>query len=299
MTMQESPDKNQDEMDQWIGRSQSAKGVITPDPVRAMAATLNQDCPDLAPGTPLPRGWHWLYFHSIAKTQDLGPDGHAQRGEFLPPITLPRRMWAGGRFTFHAPLTLGAQITQRSTIENIAFKQGRSGALAFVTVRHELTNEAGELCVTDEQDIVYREGHKNAEKSGAAGGSSAPGSPTPAPQGAMWDMTIQPDPVLLFRFSALTFNGHRIHYDRDYCRDQEGYPGLVFHGPLTALLLLGFMEHNCAPDALKKMSYRGVAPLFDLDAFQIEGKREGGHVSAWAKTPEGHLAMQAEAEIDC
>lgn len=276
-----------DFLSQWVGKTETAHDVIAPKPTHLMEMTLDRQ-PSLAEGDPLPSLWHWIYFLSSAPMSGLGRDGHPAVGGFLPPVGLPRRMWAGGRFTFASPLPIGAQATKLSTIDKVALKEGRSGPLCFVTVRHQVSVR-GEECFTEEHDIVYRE-------------DPAPGSPTPKPTAPPEDATVSetiiPSEVMLFRYSALTFNGHRIHYDLDYCRDVEGYPGLVFHGPLTATVLAGLAERS-AGKALRRFSFRAVSPLFHTAPFGIHGKLSehgsGSGMSLWATTPDGHLAMSAEA----
>jgi 3-methylfumaryl-CoA hydratase len=248
-----------------------------------MQSTLGR-IPHLSDGDELPPLWHWLYFLEAKPAGELGRDGHPAKGGFLPPVTLPRRMWAGGRFSFHAPLRLGAPVRKVSTISNIVEKEGRTGPLCFVTVQHEVY--AGEiLAVTEEQDIVYRE-------------DSSPDAPTPplkaAPGDAEITEEVAPGPVTLFRYSALTFNGHRIHYDVDYARDVEGYDGLVFHGPLTATLLIDLATHTVGRQPTR-FSFRGLAPISGNSPFHIEGRRDGDTMRLWARRHDGVLSMQAEA----
>jgi len=185
---------------EWIGKTESRSDTVTSGPVAALSATLDREDPEPQPGDPLPHLWHWLFFLDRHRTSELGPDWHARRGGLLPPIPLPRRMWAGSRFEFHRLLLVGDQITRATRVIDIKEKSGRSGPLVFVVVRHEISNDRG-LAVAEEHDIVYRD-H----------GPGAP--PQAAPSDAAWERTIQSDDVLLFRYSALTFNGHRIHYDR-------------------------------------------------------------------------------------
>jgi 3-methylfumaryl-CoA hydratase len=191
---------------EWIGRTEQRADTATPVPVAAMSATLDRDDPEPLAGTELPPLWHWLYFLPLARASEIGPDGHPRRGGFLPPVDLPRRMFAGGRYEFHHPLQVGDAITRQSRIIDVSGKQGRSGALVFVTVRHEIANARG-VAITEEHDIVYRD-NPSAD--------APPAAPQPAPEGAEFSREIVADPVLLFRYSALTFNGHRIHYDRSY-----------------------------------------------------------------------------------
>jgi 3-methylfumaryl-CoA hydratase len=261
----------------WIGKTETLQDTITAWPLSALAATLDRE----APGEVVPPLWHWLYFLPTHAQSELGPDGHARRGGFLPPVELPRRMWAGGRFEFHDSLRVGDRATRTSRIASVVEKQGRTGALVFVVVRHEIVTERG-LALSEEHDIVYR-GHPQAGES-------------PAPQAEQntydWQRTVHPDDVLLFRYSALTFNGHRIHYDRRYCTDVEHYPGLVVHGPLVATMLLGLV-----PDAVSKFSFRAVSPLFDTEPFVVRGRREGSGASLSACATGGRLAMTASAEF--
>jgi 3-methylfumaryl-CoA hydratase len=274
-------------LQQWAGRSETLHDVVRPDAVAALAATL--DYPQAPPhGAPLPPLWHWINFWAVSPQSQLGEDGHPRRGGFLPPVPLPRRMWAGGRLTFPAPLPVGASIARTSTIKDIAQKNGAGGQLIFVTVRHEIHHE-GRLAITEEHDIVYR-------------GLPAPGAPAPAPKAppsdARWSRTITPDPVLLFRYSALTFNGHRIHYDRSYVTGVEGYPGLVVHGPLIATLLMELLRAELPAAQVAEFSFRAVSPLFDTAPFTVCGRPNGdGSVTLWAQNSKGELAMQAEAKL--
>lgn len=268
----------------WIGRTETRDERIEPMQAVKMAATLDRPAPK--PGDPLPPGWHWMFFNAAEPREALGPDGHPKRGGFLPPVELPRRMWAGGRLVFHAPLRVGAHATRRSEILKVESKSGKSGDLVFVTVKHRIEAE-GALALEEEHDIVYRDA--------PAPGTLAP-KPVAPPSGAEISRTIVPDPTLLFRYSALTFNGHRIHYDQPYATKVEFYPGLIFHGPLTATLLMALCEElGGAP--LARFSFRGVAPLFDTAPFAIKAKREGSSINAWAETPEGALAMAAEGLV--
>jgi 3-methylfumaryl-CoA hydratase len=274
----------------WTGKSQTDADVVTPTPCAALAATLDRS-PERPPaGTPLPPLWHWLYFLPLHRQSEIGADGHATRGGFLPPITLPRRMWAGSQVAFHAPLRVGDAITRTSTIESITPKSGRSGELVFVKVRHEIRRDAdAALAVTEFHDIVYREAARPGDPAPAA---------QPAPASSRWQRAWVPDDVLLFRYSALTFNGHRIHYDRRYVTQVEGYPGLVVHGPLIATLLLDLLGRE-QPDAeVARYEFRAVRPLFDLHPFTVCGEpRDDGTVQLWARDHEGALAMTATATL--
>jgi 3-methylfumaryl-CoA hydratase len=270
----------------WIGREEERSEPILLSVVQAMAATL--DLERSAPaGAPLPPGWQWLFFNPVVRRNELGIDGHPRRGGFLPPIELPRRLWAGSRVRYLADLPVEAQATRRSRILKIENKAGKSGSLSFLTVEHTISCD-GVARICEEQDIVYRE-------------ATPPGTAVvPAPRRhdgvPQWSRGVEPDTTLLFRYSALTFNGHRIHYDQAYARDQEGYPDLVVHGPLTATLLQQFALEHGAGRALTRFDFRGVTPLFVGRAFQLEGRQvEDGTLALWARGPDGDLAMSATA----
>jgi 3-methylfumaryl-CoA hydratase len=274
---------------QWLGKAEARADTITAVPAAALAATLDRDDAVPQAGDPLPPLWHWLYFLPLHRQSELGPDGHAARGGFLPPVPLPRRMWAGGRLQFHRPLKIGDAVTRESRIVDVTHKEGRSGALVFVLVRHEIA--LGEqIALTEEHDIVYRDNPR-------------PDDPAPKPQAAPaapdWQREIRPDDVLLFRYSALTFNGHRIHYDRRYVTGTEGYPGLVVHGPLIATLLLDLLRRNLPQATVAQFSFRAVKPLFDIEPFYVCGKldADGKGAQLWAKDAGGGLAMDARAVL--
>jgi 3-methylfumaryl-CoA hydratase len=272
----------------WIGRAETRADQVTPTPVAALAATLDRDDPPPAPGDPLPPLWHWLYFLPLARQSEIGPDGHPKRGGFLPPVPLPRRMWAGGRLDFLQPLHIGERVERTSRIADVTSKQGRTGPLVFVLVRHEIAGERG-LAIVEEHDIVYRGEPQPGER--AAG--------RPAPRAAAWMRTIHPDDVLLFRYSALTFNGHRIHYDRRYVTEVEGYPGLVVHGPLIATLLVDLLRRHRPEATVTRFAFRALSPLFDVAPFSVNGKMEDGkaRVSLWAANAAGELSMDATADL--
>ncbi|WP_320178926.1 MaoC family dehydratase N-terminal domain-containing protein [Roseovarius pacificus] len=273
-------------VESWIGRTETNNDTLRTEPAHFMQATIGREA-TLQAGDSLPPLWHWLYFLEAKPLGELGRDGHPKKGGFLPPVVLPRRMWAGGRFEFHAPAPLGAVVTKRSTIKNIVEKNGRSGALCFVTVLHELFLEDGTLALTEEHDIVYREDpHPDAPKP----------APTPAPTQAKVSEVVTPSQVMLFRYSALTFNGHRIHYDVDYARSVEGYEGLVFHGPLTATLLIDLAARTFG-QAPKSFEFRGLAPLAGLQPFHIEGNCDGGAMQLWARRYDGAKSVQAVAKF--
>lgn len=275
-------------LQQWVGKTTTSDDLITLGAVNALAAILDRP-PLFAAGTALPPLWHWIYFWSVAPQAELGSDGHPQRGGFLPPVPLPRRMWAGGRLKFGPPLPIGVVATRTSRIQNVTDKRGTSGNLAFVTVQHQVAH-AGQVSITEEHDIVYR-----AMPEPGAAASSAKLAPTEA----AWSRTITPDPVLLFRYSALTFNGHRIHYDRSYASEVEGYPGLIVHGPLIATLLADLLQRQLPDAQLVEFNFRAVGPLFDTEPFTVCGQpdADGRSVRLWAKNSRGELAMQAEATL--
>lgn len=270
----------------WVGRETSQTDFIHSKPVEALAATLDLDHAP-SEGEALPPGWQWLFFNPVAPRRELGVDGHPARGGFLPPIELPRRMWAGSRIRYLADLPVGQPATRHSRISNVVNKTGKRGALWFVTVEHTtLHNDT--VCIQEEQDIVYRE----ATPPGAA----APATPPRYEETAQWGRDFTPDTTLLFRYSALTFNGHRIHYDQPYACNEEGYPGLVVHGPLTATLLQQLALEHGGGRPLARFDFRGVAPLFVSRPFRLEGKQaEDGTLALWARGPDGELAMSATA----
>ncbi len=275
----------------WVGRSESASDTIAATPCAAMAATLDQPAERPATGTALPPLWHWLYFLPLHRQSDIGPDGHARRGGLMPPVSLPRRMWAGSQFTFHSPIRVGDLVRRVSTIESVDEKSGRTGPLVFVKVRHEVfCNESGDAALTEFHDIVYREP--------AAPGEAAP-PPKAAPASAAWERVIVPDDVLLFRYSALTFNGHRIHYDRRYVTEVEGYPGLIVHGPLIATLLMDLLRRERPETKVSRFEFRAIRPTFDLHPFSVHGEpaRDGKSVRLWARDHERWLTMDATAEL--
>ncbi|SDE40773.1 3-methylfumaryl-CoA hydratase [Paracoccus isoporae] len=270
-----------------IGRTERLVQTISAERATGLAATLDLDHAP-ADGDPLPPGWHWLQFNPFVRQRDVGQDGHPKRGGFLPAVNLPRRMWAGGRLTHHAPLTIGREAEKVSEIMAVKAKSGRAGQLVFVTLKHRLSQD-GKLCIEEEQDIVYREA--------AAPGAAKPAL-SPAPKGATRSEEFTPDPVRLFRFSALTSNGHRIHYDRTYAREEEDYRDIVVHGPLTAILLQGFAT-STSRGRLTRFEFRGTAPLFADRPFKLEaGAEADGAIPLWAKGPDGELAMQATAVVE-
>ena len=275
----------------WIGKTETLSDDITAAPVRALSATLDRDDPAPVPGTALPPLWHWLYFLPQQRQSELGPDGHAKRGGFLPPVPLPRRMWAGGRLQWlqSNPLVVGDAVQRISRIESVTHKAGRTGDLLFVLVKHEVHNIRG-LALTEEHDIVYR---------AAAQPNDRVPVPVAAEKGAAWQREIVPDDVLLFRYSALTFNGHRIHYDRRYVTQVEGYPGLMVHGPLIATLLVDLVRRHVPAAFIERFNFKAVRPTFDLHPFRLNGQpsEDGKTVRLWAEDHECWLTMQATAEL--
>lgn len=278
------------DLKQWVGRSESRSDWINPNHVAALSATLDREDAYPQAGDPVAPGFHWTLFPPLARQSELGPDGHPKKGGFLPPITLPRRMWAGGRLQFHQPLKVGEKVERVSVIERVEEKSGKSGHLAFVTVRHILSGSNGPA-IEEEHDIVYRE----APAADAA--KPAPGATPLVVAAGPWCRQIVPDDVLLFRYSALTFNGHRIHYDRRYVTGVEGYPGLIVHGPLIATLLLDLFRRQLPQATLARFSFKVLRPTFDISPFNIDGgPGDGpGHYRLWSTDNQGAMAMEAEA----
>ena len=277
-------------LESWIGRTETRTDVIAPTPVAALAATLDRDDPPPQAGDPLPPLWHWMYFLDIRRRSELGRDGHPAKGGFLPPVPLPRRMWAGGRLHWHHPLLLGEEVERESRIVSITEKSGRTGPLAFVLVRHEFRNAAG-LALTEEHDIVYR-------------GDPQPGDPVPppklAPADSVWSRETVPNETLLFRYSALTFNGHRIHYDYRYATEVEGYPGLVFHGPLAATLLIDLLRQQRPDATVASFEFRSVRPVCVTGAGWTacgEPSADGRTVKLWGRDADGFLTTDGVATL--
>lgn len=270
----------------WCGKQTVVRSDLNCAELNKLAATLDLDSGGFDAGAALPPLWHWIFFQQPAPHSLLDVDGHAKRGKFLPPVALPRRMWAGSRVEFLQPLTAGHTAHQRSTITAVDSKAGKSGPLVFVRVTHEISQQ-DTLCVREEQDIVYRE-----VSSGIARGE------TPD-QKAEFSRTVTAGPALLFRYSALTFNAHRIHYDRDYARDVEQYPGLVVHGPLLATLLLDLWRQHNNGEPLMNFNFRALAPVFDLTPFRLCGRRPDteGRCRLWVENSDGQVCVQAEAMV--
>ncbi|MEN9782710.1 MAG: hypothetical protein RJA24_53 [Pseudomonadota bacterium] len=273
---------------EWIGRTETAIDYVTVPAVNRLSATLDRDDAFPKMGDPLPVGWHSTLFPRVVRHSQIGPDGHPARGDFLPPVPLPRRMFAGKRTTFIAPLFIGDEVHRESTIQNVTIKDGHSGRMVFVTVKTDISNAKG-VAISEEQDIVYRgEPDKNAP----------PPPPQPAPGKAVWKHEVTPDPVMLFRYSALTFNGHRIHYDHPYVTGVEGYPNLVMNGGLTTLLVYELARTH-GSTAIKFMSSRNVRALFVGRTITVGGEPSADNKTAklWAQDDTGALALTAEAEF--
>ena len=267
----------------YVGRSETREDRLDLRLLRGMAATLGRALPAALPPT-----WHWMLFQDWVMPEGIGPDGHPRRGGFLPPVhDLPRRMWAGGRLLFHpVALRAGDVVTRTSTILKVEEKAGGTGRLVFVTVAHQVSGPAG-LAIEEEQDIVYR---------GAEGAAVKPAAPAPAwPDAAT--ATLVPDPVMLFRYSALTGNGHRIHYDHPYVTGVEGYPGLVVHGPLMASLLAHHALDQAPGKRLVRLAFRGRRPAFDGRPLTLLARVEGSGFRLETRDAEGATCQQAEAEL--
>ncbi|TRZ56261.1 MAG: acyl-CoA dehydrogenase [Rhodocyclaceae bacterium] len=274
----------------WVGRQERRTDWINPNHLAAWNATLDRDGAFPRDAEPVPPGFHWTLFPPLVRQSELGPDGHPKKGGFLPPIPLPRRMWAGGQLRFHQPLRVGEKMERLSTIESVEEKHGKSGMLVFVTVRHILSGAQGPA-IEERHDIVYRE----APAAGAAPTSKAV---EPAAAGA-WQRDVVADEVLLFRYSALTFNGHRIHYDRRYVTEVEGYPGLVVHGPLIATLLLDLLRRQLPQTTLGRFSFKALRPTYDIGLLSLRGEPDGAgkHFRLWSTDNQRQTAMEAEAWI--
>jgi 3-methylfumaryl-CoA hydratase len=281
--MTEKPDL--DHLRQWIGRTSEATDVVTAQLVRGLRATLFMDIGDPRPGDAVPFTTHWCLGQPVFPMAELGPDGHPARGGFLPPVPLPRRMWAGGELEILEALRVGDEVTRTSRISDVTMKTGSTGALCFVSVDHTITTSRG-VAIRERQDIVYRD---------VSPAPSAPAKPPAPPPVAQHRDTHMADPVLLFRYSALTFNGHRIHYDRDYVTKVEGYPGLIFHGPLQAAFIVELAAKLHGGAAPKKFSYRGVQPLFEGSEFSINASDSGAGMELWTANSAGQPTMKGTA----
>lgn len=268
----------------WVGRESHREDLLASSHARLLAATLGQPQEGLQYGMPLPPLWHWAYFLEGLPPAELGRDGHPARGGFLPPVPLANRMWAGGQLEFSEALPLGSVVSRRSRIDAVAHKRGRSGDLVFVTVVHKILHQ-GRVVLTESHDIVY--------KDPAPPGLPAPSAAMPSP---VHSERFEPDSTMLFRYSALTFNGHRIHYDADYCREVEGYASLVIHGPLIATALAGFAQ-RLAGRPLRTFRYRGLRPSLLGQALSLRATPSGPALELWAEQPDGAVSMQALASF--
>ncbi len=277
---------DQEVLNRCVGRYKETRDHIDARPANFLRATLNQERREFLEGDILPPGWHWMYFLETQRIDQLGEDGHTSLDDFMPPVALPQRMWAGSRLKFHSPLIIGEKIIKTSTINSITRKSGSTGDLCFVVIQHRFFS-GSTLKLEEGQNIVYR---RNAPP-------GAPGKPPiPAPQDADYSATIQTTSTLLFRYSALTFNSHRIHYDLDYCQRVENYPALVVHGPLVATLMLKEAQtrDNYRIDQnLGEFNFKALSPLFSDHDFSIHLKEHKDHCEIWATNPNGNLAMSA------
>jgi 3-methylfumaryl-CoA hydratase len=275
----------------YVGRTETRRDVVWPPLVRGLAATLDVTEAEAAPAGMLPPTWHWMLFQDWAPAHALGPDGHPRRGGFLPPVhDLPRRMWGGVRLSFVRDLEIGMPVRRTSTILKVEEKQGASGRLVFVAVRHEIAGEddpASGPALIEEHDIFYR---------GVAGAAVKAAAPAPPPPAGAFRRTIQPDPVLLFRYSALTGNGHRIHYDLDYVTREEGYPGLVVHGPLQATLLADLVRRQTGA-RVARLAFRARRPAFHANPLTLIGWDADGKIRLETRDHTGAVCMSAEAEL--
>jgi 3-methylfumaryl-CoA hydratase len=275
-----------DHLRQWIGRTTEVSDIVTTQLTKGLRATLFQEIGEPKPGDAAPFTTHWCLGQAVYPMSELGPDGHPTRGGFLPPVPLPRRMWAGGELEFIDALRVGDVAKRTSRISDVTMKTGSTGVLCFVSVQHEVTTSRG-VAIRERQDIVYR------DVSGTAQAAAAK-SPPPPPVAQHREIHVS-DPVLLFRYSALTFNGHRIHYDRDYVTKVEGYPGLIFHGPLQASFIVELAAKLHGGQPPKKLSYRGVQPLFEGSAFSINANTSDNGMELWIANAEGQPTMKGTA----
>lgn len=287
------------DLNTWIGRQERVIDTIDLELVRRMSATMDRTDTWHA-GDFLPVAWHWLFFNEIGHQSKVGADGHPKRGTFLPPVTQPRRMWAGCRLEWKSAFRIGAVVEKESTILNVVTKMGKTGEMVFVTVRY-VYREQGRVLLQEEQDIVYRADSTDAERQAltqlaaraAAGGKSVlPVRP------AAQSLRVTPDPVQLFRYSAVTFNGHRIHYDAPYAKDVERYPGLLVHGTLLATLLVEFLQSTVCPgNAVHRFEFSLRRPTFDIADFHLHASERDaeGNVLLWTTDNVGEVALEGWA----
>jgi 3-methylfumaryl-CoA hydratase len=283
---------NLDELKSHIGRTHVATDVLHPGPANLLRLTLARPEPELKEGDPLPPAWLALYFLPRLAPGELRPDGAPGDTGVVPKMPLPRRMFAGERQRYHRALRLGEAVRRETSLADISLKTGATGTLVFATVLSRVFGGDGALAVEEERRTVFREEVKAGERNQAPRRDAAPAD-------VPWRRTITPDPILLFRFSALTFNSHRIHYDRPWAMDVEGYPGLVVHGPLTTTLLIDFARDSARGRTIRGYTTQARAPLFDTAPFELRGRPTGDGKGAelWAVTPEGTMAMSAEVEL--
>ncbi|MBU6530367.1 hypothetical protein [Streptomyces mayonensis] len=275
-------------LESWAPAPVGDEDPLHAGPVAALSAVLDLPGSAAEAGDPIPPMWHWLYFLNWPAHGELGVDGHPVHGRFLPPLPDRQRMWAGGRCQITEPLRLGEPAERVSSLRSVASKHGRTGALLFVTERREF-RQGGRTCLVEEQDIVYRSGRGPAQRHGELGDSDLPRTDSP------WQLPLRPDPTLLFRFSALTANAHRIHYDAPYCWDDEGYPGLVVHGPLLVLLMLELPRRHAPGKHVRSLSYRIRRPVFAGECLSACGTPAGGDARLSIAT--GREAEHATAEV--
>jgi 3-methylfumaryl-CoA hydratase len=280
-----------DYLRQWIGRNESRRETLSATAATLLTAALDGESLDVGNGAALPPLFHWLYFPPVCRQSDLGDDGHPVSGGLLPPMPRRRRMWAASRIDFLHPLLVGDTVIRTTQITDVSLKEGRSGALIFVKLHHSIADSTGRAAIIETQDLVYRGDPKPDER-------ALPGIPSPPT--AAWVREVRPDPVLLFRYSALTFNSHRIHYDRPYATDVEGYPALLVHAPLVATLLCDHLRRSLPGVRVKRFEFRAVKPLFDDTPFHLcaQPRDDGRTVDLWSRDSQGALCTDARAGIE-
>lgn len=283
---------NLEHLRQWIGRGDEAADIITPHLILRLRATLFREPVLPAPGDETPLTTHWCLAPPVVSFHEIAQDGHPAKGGFLPPVPLPRRMWAGGKLEFFERPRVGDEVRRVSKISDVVEKSGSSGLLCFVTVTHDIFTPRG-LAIRERQDLVYREAPTpSASAAPASTAKAASQRQSSAAPSAQHSVSYKADPVLLFRYSALTFNGHRIHYDRQYAMQEENYRGLVVHGPLQATLLAEFAADLRRGALPKSFEYRGVAPLFEGEQFSLNANEVDGGLDVWSADADGQPAMK-------
>lgn len=280
-------DLDLDHLKTWIGRQECVTDTLDGTKASELAAILDHERLDFTRGQPLPMGWQWIYFNPILRSSDLDEDGHPRRGDFLPPVPFPRRMWASGKIVSHQPLLIGIETEKQSSIKGVSLKEGKSGPLLFVDVAHAYWQE-GATRLEEVQNIVFRE--VNAQ-------SSVPKKSPPAPRPSEFSRAMSANEVLLFRYSAVTFNAHRIHHDEAYATEVEGYRGLVVHGPLLATMLIDFAMETLNITGLEEFQFRALRPLFANDSFHLHGRRDGSDLDLWICDDAGYIIMEARARL--